>query len=172
MEGLLAQGQHDLTNIGRGQSMVSNFAAVVADAQTAPLPAVPTGISGLQRDRLGQRMRGQVEEREGELKWRKDNLLSQPAFTGAAHAANMLLMPGMARRAIDMVKSTVKPAVAPLADGVSNLLSGLPKLVHVLLTLAAARQQQESQTANSVLPPSYQSQGGGAAPFWLGPASS
>lgn len=171
MDRLLAQGSHDLTNIGRGQSMVSNFASVVADAQTDPLPAIPAGISGLQRDRLGQRMRGTVEEREGALKWRKDNLLSQPAFTGAAHAVNMLLMPGMAGRALDMVKSTVKPAVAPLADGVSSLLSGLPKLIQVLLTLAAARQQQEGQTANAALPPAYHNQGGGA-PFWLGPASS
>ena len=171
MDRLLAQGQHDLAAIGRGQSMVSNFAAVVADTQTAPLPAIPTGISGLQRDRLGQRMRGAVEEREGELKWRKDDLLSKPAFTGAAHALNMLLMPGMAGRALDMVKSTVKPAVAPLTDGVSSLLAGLPKLIQVLLTLAAVRQQQEARTADAALPPSYQNQGGGA-PFWLGPAAS
>ena len=157
------------SQIGRGQAMVNNFAAVVANAQTDALPAIPSGISGLQRDRRRGRLHESVEERDGELRWRKEQLVQQPSFVAASHALNTLLMPGMAGRAVSLAKEAAAPVLAPLADGASSALSGVSKLLRVLLTVAAARQQLAAQQARAELPPAFQ-QAQAQAPYWLGPA--
>ena len=128
--------------IGHGQAMVSNLASVVANAQTEPLLAIPSGLSGLARDRRKARMHESVEARDGELRWRKEALAQQPSFVAAAHAANTLLMPGMAGKAMSLAKDAVAPLVAPLADGAASAASGFSKLLRILLTVAAMRQQQ------------------------------
>ena len=167
MMGGMGQLTHDLGQIGRGQTMVDNFATVVANMQAGALPEAPSGVSGLQRDRWRARMHGSIEERDGEVKWRREQLLAAPSFQAAAHAANALLVPGIAQKALGFAKSALAPVVEPIAAGASSLVSGIPKAAKLVVALAAMRQQQEAQSAKADLPPAWQPQAG--APFWLGP---
>ena len=61
-----------------------------------------------------------------------------------------------------MAKSTV----APIANAFSGALAGLPRLLQLLISLAAMKQQQEQAASQAALPPAYQNQ---APPGWLGP---
>ena len=111
-------------------------------------------------------MHGSIEERDGEIKWRREQLLASPSFQAAAHAANALLVPGVAQRALGFAKSAVTPIVEPIAAGASSLVSSIPKAAKIIVALAALRQQQEAQSARAHLPPTFQQ---GSTPFWLGP---